>query len=157
MKPVHLWAIQIQNAEQPIAIKQWYDEFGSRCGIAGDVARKLMDIRHDDRLPLCGRRTADAPSKGYPYASRLPLERSQHKLASIKQVEPNPVTPIECMKEHRSGVGKIRHRISLSVDQPCYLFGKQTVALFGSDSVEIWDDEHGVPAGTMKTPLISAE
>jgi hypothetical protein len=54
-----------------------------------------VNIRHDDRPLLCSSRTADAAPQGDTDARRLAVERSEHKLMTIKEIESDPIATIE--------------------------------------------------------------
>src|SRR5262245_24166497 len=74
VKSAQLGAVEVENAEEPLAVKQGNDDFGVRRGVASNVARKIMHVRHDQRLT--GRRcsAADATVGTDPHARGLTLK-----------------------------------------------------------------------------------
>ena len=61
------WTVDIEDADQFAVLYQWNDDLGVRCGIAGDVARERVHIRHQDRV---SRLLADAPQTPRPNGMR---------------------------------------------------------------------------------------
>jgi hypothetical protein len=103
----------------------------------------------------CDPETCEHP-EGDTDARRLAVERSEHKLMTIKEIESDPIATIERMKEHRRRICQVGNGVSLSLDQPPYFISKQAVTIMGTDSSQIRDCEHLRSIEAMTTPVISA-
>src|SRR6185503_4414499 len=80
VKPANGWTVEIQHTKQSFPIKQRHDDFRVRRHVAGDVSRKLVHVRHYDRLELLSRNSAHTLAEGNSHARWITLKRSQHQL-----------------------------------------------------------------------------
>src|SRR5215470_12367463 len=83
--------IQIEHAKQSLAVKQRHHDLRVRSHVAGDVTRKLMHIRHDDRLTLLRGHTADAFAHRNTNTRRIALKWTKHQLVFMQKIEPGPI------------------------------------------------------------------
>lgn len=96
---------------------------------AGDVPRKLVHVRHNDRLATLPRGAANAPSVRDADAGYRPLERSEHQLIAHHPVEARP-PETELLVQQRRHVGHLGNQVGLTRHQTLYLRQKRLVFLF---------------------------
>src|SRR6185503_5961199 len=88
VKPANRGTVEIQYTKQSFAIKQRHDDFRVRRHVAGDMSRKLVHVRHDDRLELLSRNSAYALAQRNSHTRRITLKRSQHQLLALQKIKP---------------------------------------------------------------------
>jgi hypothetical protein len=104
-------AVQIKNAPQRAMLHQWDNQFRARAGIAYDMAGKCADIRNQCGFQTLTRRAAHAFSQRDSCASRLTLKRPQHQLATLEEIETNPIHFRQEVVKQRGRVRGIGYRI----------------------------------------------
>src|SRR3954462_4397983 len=52
VEPREIGTVEIQHTDDLAVSRQWDDEFGAGCGVAGDMAGKRLHVRDKDRPPL---------------------------------------------------------------------------------------------------------
>src|SRR4026207_2186861 len=80
VEPADCLTIQIEHAEQSFTIKQRHDDFRIRSYITRDASRKLMHVRHADRLALFRRDTAHACAHRNSHTRGISLKWTKHEL-----------------------------------------------------------------------------
>src|ERR1051326_1425297 len=90
-EPADCRTIEIKHAEQSLTIEQRHDDLRIRSHITGNVSRKLVYIRHDDRLAPLGRHPAHALAHRDAHTRRISLKWSKHKLFALQEIKPGPV------------------------------------------------------------------
>ncbi|TLS29482.1 hypothetical protein PpBr36_01976 [Pyricularia pennisetigena] len=74
-------AVDVDNSPQlALGIEDGDDDLAPAVGVAGDVARELVDVGHELRPPLRRSRAAHAAAKRDGLAGHLALERAQDQL-----------------------------------------------------------------------------
>src|SRR6185369_16983182 len=80
VEPADRRTIEIEHADQSLTIKQRHHDLRIRRDVTRDVSRKLMYVRHDDRLNALRRNTAHALANWNARARGISLKRTKHKL-----------------------------------------------------------------------------
>src|SRR6188472_234486 len=83
--------VEIEHAEQPIAVQQGHDDFRARAGVASDVTGKSMYVGDDDGAALTRCTAAHAAAERDADASYAALKRSKHQLVAAQEVEAGPI------------------------------------------------------------------
>ncbi|MNW66734.1 hypothetical protein D3C74_452340 [compost metagenome] len=77
-------AVYIEYAKQPALFQEGNDDFAVRCGIAGNVSGKGMDIVYDKRTAFLSRCSADPAAQRNANACGQSLKSSEDKLLAVK-------------------------------------------------------------------------
>jgi len=91
VEPADSRTIEIEYAEQPFTVEQWHYDLRIRRYVARDVTRKLMHVRHDDRLAPLGCNAAHTLTKRDAHTRGISLKRTKHKFVVLQEIEPGPV------------------------------------------------------------------
>ena len=91
------------------------------------MARERVHVRHDEGLAPGRGRAADTLPERDAHARRLALEWPQHELLAAQQVEAAPVDPLERVREQPGGVGEVRDRVRLALEERLERAGKRGV------------------------------
>src|ERR1044071_7644045 len=83
IEPADERAVEIEHAQQSFAVKQRHYDFRIRSDITRDVTWELMHIRHDDRLQLLRRYTADAFAHRNANTRRIALKWTKHQFVAL--------------------------------------------------------------------------
>src|SRR5678815_3165102 len=86
VEPAECRTIEIQHAEQSLTIKQWHHDLRIRSNVARDVTRKLVHVRHDDRLTSFGRNAAHALTHRNAHTRWISLKWSKHELFALQEI-----------------------------------------------------------------------
>src|SRR5215213_9537298 len=81
------------------------------------MARKLVYIRHDDRLALLRCYTADPLAHGNANTRRITLKWTKHQLVALQKIEPGPVHVGQRIEKQRAEVGGICDEVVLAFEQ----------------------------------------
>ena len=76
-----------------------------------------MDIRHDDRLALLRRHTADAFAHRDANTRGITLKWTKHELVVAQKIKPGPVHIRQRIEKQRTKVGGIRDEVVLAFEQ----------------------------------------
>src|SRR5689334_15063737 len=117
VEAMRLGRVDVEDADQNAAEEDRNDDLGSRRRVARDVARKGVDVGHDECLAPRRGRAADAPAERDAHAGRLALEGSEDELALAQQVEAAPVDALERAGEEARRVGEVRERVGLALEE----------------------------------------
>jgi len=118
-------AVEVEHAQNlPEGGKQRHDQLRARSRIASDMARKIVDVGHQNRRGACSCGAANAPAERDPYASRLALERPQHQLLTSAEIQACPVEVGQAVIDQRGHVGGVGDRICLAGQQCRELLGQ---------------------------------
>src|SRR6185437_11111757 len=91
VEPADSRTIEIKHAEQSLTIEQRHHDLRIRSHITGDVTRKLVYVRHDDRLAPLGCHAAHALAHRDAHTRGISLKWSKHELFTLQEIEPGPV------------------------------------------------------------------
>src|SRR6185503_17136427 len=91
VEPAVSRTIEIEYAEQPFTVEQWHYDLRIRRYVARDVTRKLMHVRHDDRLAPLGCNAAHTLTKRDAHTRGISLKRTKHTFVVLQEIEPGPV------------------------------------------------------------------
>ena len=86
-----LGTVEVQHSDHGSVSKQRNNEFGPGGGIAGDVTRECVHVRHQDRPALPRGGTADTLTRSDACARWAALERTDHQRIVTQKVKPGPV------------------------------------------------------------------
>src|SRR3546814_8452241 len=87
VETVRIRTVEVEYAHQRIIPVQRYHQFGARRRVAGDVAFERIDVGHALGIAAARRRAAHALVERDADAGRLALERADHQLVAIEEVE----------------------------------------------------------------------
>ena len=123
-------AVEVQDAEEPVVLKQRHDDFRlGRC-VARNMPRKRVNVWNDDRFPSCGRCAANPTSKSDSNASHLPLKGSEHEFIPLEEVEANPIQVLQGCVDHCGEVRGIGQAVTLPSEQSQRLIAQLAVKGF---------------------------
>src|SRR5690606_28457854 len=80
-------------------------------------------------LPAGGCRAADAATQWDAHARDLPLERTEHQLVAVRQVETGPVEIGQLMEQEGGELGRVGDEVALTTEQRLQLGLQQRVAV----------------------------
>src|SRR5687768_8841091 len=112
-----LRAVEIQYAEQLVPAHHWHYDFRVGRAVAGDVAVELVYVLHDHACAACSRRAAHSLAERDPHARWLALERADHQLAALEQIEAHPVQVWQRVIDERGDIREVRDQAALSFHQ----------------------------------------
>ena len=81
------------------------------------MTRESVHVGDHERLAPGGGRAADPLAERNPHARGLALEGSEDELLAAEEVEAAPVDAVERPGQEAGGVGEIRERVRLSVEE----------------------------------------
>ena len=105
-------AVDIQHHHDLIVFKYRQDNFRSRCRTAGYVARKLFNIRYNNRLFTLPRRSAYTFTKVDAGAGNRSLKRTQDKLAVFYKIKSDPEKTERLFQDSRN-ICEVRDHVGL--------------------------------------------
>jgi hypothetical protein len=117
VKARQLRAIEIENTDHFVAVKQRHNQFRARSSVAGYVTRESGDIGDKDGSALRRCYAADTSPKGNAHAGREALERANYQFLTVQEVESRPVQRRQRMINRSSCIGGIGYRICLAGQQ----------------------------------------
>ena len=123
-------AVDVQHAAECAADGQGDDDLGARRRVAGDVARKAVDVRDEQGLPPLRRRAAHAAAELDAHAGGPPHERAEHERAAAQEIEARPVDVFQCVIKQARRVGEVRDALRHAVGQRVELSAQQVVICF---------------------------
>jgi hypothetical protein len=82
-------AVEIQHAEDALFRDQGNDNLGPGSGVAGDVARKLVDVGYHERFAPLNGSSAHAFADRDAHAGGLALEGANDQLAIPQKIQPS--------------------------------------------------------------------
>src|ERR1051326_3428709 len=109
--------VEIEHTEQALAVKQRHDDLRVRSDVARNVTRKLVYVRHDDRLALLRRDAANAFAERDAHASRIALEWTKHELFAVQKIKAGPVHVGQRVEQQRAEVCGVRDQIVFALQQ----------------------------------------
>ena len=110
-------AIEIEHRDDRTIAHDRHDDLRARAGVARDVARELLDIRHDHRALLGGGGAARALAELDPHAGDVALERAEHELALARDVEADPARARDADLERRRDIREVCDEVGLALDE----------------------------------------
>ena len=115
-------AVDVQHTyDLIVGIEDRYDNLRPRETAAGDMTRKLLHIRYDDRLTPFPCRATDPTSEGYLVTSHRSLERTKSQLFVTYEVEARP-PPAELRMEGCTDIGHHADGLLCLVDESLQLW-----------------------------------
>jgi len=109
--------VEIEHAYDGASLDHRHNEFGARCRIAGDVPRKLVDVRDDYCFDARRSGAADTRPDGDPNAGWLSLEGPEHQLRSPRKVKAGPVEVGQPVIDQSRHICRVRDEIRLTGKQ----------------------------------------
>ncbi len=109
--------VDVKDSDQTAVGHHRNHDFRRRRAVTGDVAGKLVDIGHNDRLALGRRSSAHALAQAQPGAGRLALKGADDKMSAPKEIEAYPIYLGQGVKHQGRGVGGIGKSIFLPLQQ----------------------------------------
>jgi hypothetical protein len=119
----------IAHADQLPVQRQRHHQFGVGRRIAGDVAREAVHVGDALGLAAGSRGAAHALVERDADAGRQALERADHQLAAVVEVEPDPVEVRQGVVDQRRQIGGVGDAVAFALDQGARL-GQEQVVLF---------------------------
>src|SRR5581483_10572403 len=127
VKPSGPRAVDVQNAKHPLIRHQRNDNFGTGRRIAGDVAGKLVHVRHYDCLAALHGGSAHSLADSDAYAGGSTLKRAHDELAAPQKIESGPVDVRQGPEKQSRSVGSVGDEIGLPRQQTRQLPGQERV------------------------------
>jgi hypothetical protein len=138
-------AVDIPHAEQAFPFEQRHDDFRARRDIAGDVAGKRVHVPDHLRLARRRRRAADALADRDAHAGGLALERTDHELGAVEQIEAAPVDRRYRVPDERREIRGVGDQIALARQKALRLLGELGVLVGLAGGTQCGGGEHPCP------------
>ena len=121
--------VQVEHADQLAVALQRHHQFRTRGRVAGDVSREGVDVGDALGLPRARRRAAHALVQRDAHAGGLALERADHQLGAVEEIEADPVELRQRVVDQRGKIGRVGDAVALAVQQRARLPGQLCVLL----------------------------
>ncbi len=133
-------AVEIEDADEFVAVDQRHHDLGTRVGITGDMPRERVHIRDNLGSAGGGGDPADTFAERDTDACRFSLEGTDDELVAIEEIEADPVHLRQRVKHQGGQIGGIGDTVGFAGDQRGGLVGELPV-LSGAVPGERFDTE----------------